>query len=272
MPLKLTEFFAIPTNKRSTNDYEAMFDDFIKSAGGCRISDKYEIPQGKQNADYYFDLNSNEVIVELKQITRYTQHNTVDNYFSKLLQKGKVKNFDKLPDGKIGITPASLTDREWDRFYRKFCPAVESGLRKAANQLKNTISIIPSSDRKQFKGVVFLNSGNFNLPTDLLSQFVERKVKFEWKRGNFKSIDFVNCFTVDMYTSKGHPLNSRIIVRSTKDAELVRTAFYLQESWCSYFATSFGMTIEKIETEQSQDLELQLSHPFEGKIRYVKTS
>lgn len=269
MTARIVHLLATPTTERAADAYEAMFDEFIGFAGGQRVSAMCVVPVGKQNADYHITHTTTDLLLELKQIAKYDSKNTVDRYFSDLLRQGKVKSVRDLGNGKVQIDPSSLTNSDWHRFYRKFRPSVEKGLREAANQLKDTMTFIPCSEKRHIKGVVFLNSGDFNLPTNLLYRLVERKAKLEWKQGNFKSIDFVSCFTVDMYTSTVHPLHSRHIARSTNDAEIVSAVHHLVESWLSYFATAFGMTVEKLTEAQSQESRLELSQPFGGKIQWI---
>ncbi len=45
-----------------------MCDDFIESSGGSRVIDRFTIPSGKQNADYWLEFGDAEMLVELKQV------------------------------------------------------------------------------------------------------------------------------------------------------------------------------------------------------------
>ena len=67
MTNKLTNLLSTSTPERTVNDYEEMYDDFVNFAGGSRIDKKFEIPDKKKNADYYFDLDHFEIILELKR-------------------------------------------------------------------------------------------------------------------------------------------------------------------------------------------------------------
>jgi hypothetical protein len=70
------------------------------------------------------------------------------------------------------------------------------------------------------KGIMLLNTGDYNLPTDLLARLIEWKMKREWHDGHFRSLDFVSCATVDLVRRGQNPFHSRHIVRSLAD-ELV---------------------------------------------------
>lgn len=91
MTNKLTNLLSTSTSERTVKDYEEMYDDFVSFAGGSRIDKKFEIPDKNKNADYYFDLDQFEIILELKQLSKYCKFNTVDQYFSSQLSKKKIK-------------------------------------------------------------------------------------------------------------------------------------------------------------------------------------
>lgn len=272
MPNKLTELISIPTLQRKATDYEAMCDDFVRSSLGVRISDKFNIPDNVKNADYLFNINEIEIILELKQITKFDKTESITQYFDEKLKQGKVRNFRKLSDNIIEINPNSFSKSEWNDFYKRFRPSITNNLKKAAQQLRDTDKFLPISKKPRIKGVFLLNSGDYNLPTDLLFRLIEWKMKREWKIGNFKSIDFVSCVTIDLYKENQSPLYARHIARTTQDAELVSVVKNIYEKWIHYAANAFGLKVTK-NYPKSLSTETQVvdtSTSFLGKILFEK--
>lgn len=271
MSNELKQLLALPTLKRTTQLYEEVYDDFIKYAGGTRLTDKFNIPDGKDNADYIFYLNDCEIILELKQVTKYEKDNSIDEYFQKELKKGKLQNFKKLNDNKIQITPESLSKSEWNRFYKKFRPAIPRDLNKANTQLKETETFIHEANKIRFKGVMLINSNDYNLPTDLLFRLIESKVKKEWKMDNYSSIDFVSCTTIDMFKNNQNPLYAKHITKTADNPLLINAIRYLYEKWISYVADALNMKFTK-EEEQAllEEVQIDLVKPFQGKILFNK--
>jgi hypothetical protein len=270
MANKLKSLLSLPTLKRTVKDYESMYDDFVHFANGSRIDKKFAIPDGKKNADYHFDLDQFEIILELKQLNKYSKFNTVDQYFSEQLSKGKIKRFERLPNNEIRISPDSLGKSDWNDFYKRFRPSVSNNLKDAAIQLRDTEAFLPPAQKRRIKGVMLINSGDFNLPTDLLFRLIEWKMKREWKMKSFRSIDFVSCTTIDMYKENQHPLYARHIARSTQDNALVTAVHYLYDRWIHYAALALGLEVhycEKVQDEdEDEDAKIDLSQPFLGKI------
>jgi hypothetical protein len=269
MTSKLSELLCMPPSERTPQIYERMFDEFICSVGGSRVEDSFTVPAGKKNADYWVEFEGAELILELKQLAKYVPTKTVSDYFSDLINDGAVRSASPVSPGVLRVGPESLSAADWDRFYRKFRPSVESSLRHAAIQLKDTDGFIPRGGKRRFRGAFFLNSGDFNLPTDLLFRLVERKVKLEWKGGKYGALDFVSCATIDMFSSEVHPLHARHIARSTADRELVATVRWLYEAWLAYVGSVVGFVVEKVaEKEVAETRFTSLSAPFVGKIQW----
>jgi len=268
MANKLTNLLSLPTLKRTVIDYEEMYDDFVNFSGGSRISGKFQVPGGKKNADYHFDLEQFEIVLELKQLSKYSASGTVDQYFSKRLSEGKIRRFEYLPNNQIRINPDSLEKSDWNDFYRRFRPAVSNNLKDAAIQLRDTEGFLPPAQKRRIKGVMLINSGDFNLPTDLLFRLVEWKMKHEWKMEHFHSIDFVSCTTIDMYRENQHPLHSRHIARTTQDNDLVAAVHYLYDRWVYYAASALGLEVHYSERIQDEKVQPELGRPFAGKIVY----
>lgn len=268
MSNNLLNLLATPVAERSDYAYERMCDDFVKYAGGIRISDEYEIPHGAYNADYLFKLNEREIILELKQVVKYDKGLSVNEYFIEEINNGNVKYFRQVEKDKIEITPDSLSKSEWNKFYKNFRPSVTTNLKKAANQLRDTNKFLPTSKRPRIKGVFILNSGDYNLPTDLLFRLIEWKMKREWKMGCFRSIDFVSCTTIDMYKENQNPLYGRHIVRTMENSELSAAAKFIYQKWIEYASTQLGSEILKgeLKTNSSEDLEIDTNTPFLGKL------
>lgn len=265
---KIAELLAMNPSLRTPEVYEAMYDEYIESAGGCRVDSTYTIPVGKKNADYRIESDFHDVLLELKQLTKYVKSDTVSSYFAGLLAAEKVIGAPSTTSTSLRISPASLSHEEWNRFYQKYRPSVETSLRKAAVQLRETDEFMTQSSKRRLKGVVFLNSGDYNLPTDLLFRLVESKVKREWKEHKFKSIDFVACVTVDMYCPETHPLHSRHIARSLADRSVVDTIRQLHEKWLSYVACGFGHEVKRAELDATPDAPREIPLSFAGKIQW----
>jgi len=80
---------------------------------------------------------------------------------------------------------------------------------------------LPSTKIPRLKGLILINSNDYNLPTDLMFRLIEWKLKKEWKMGYFTSIDFVSCAaTIDMYKQNQTPLYARHIIRTEDNPEI----------------------------------------------------
>jgi len=180
----LSALLRTPTILRRAADYEQMFDDFAAHAGGGRVTDIFDLPGRVKNPDYHFALADCELLVELKQISAYRPEDTTDAYFAKLLAQGRVRRYSSISATQVRIEPDSLSESDWARFYRKFRPSITKHLGKAAQQLKETDALLTSpSGKPRFCGLVLINSGDYNLPLDLMFRLVEWRVKREWKAG-----------------------------------------------------------------------------------------
>ncbi|EGF91715.1 hypothetical protein ABI_01450 [Asticcacaulis biprosthecium C19] len=249
------------------SDYESVYDDFVRFAEGSRIDHRFEIPPGTLNADYHFDRVNFDVILELKQIYKYGKEDTVDQYFSKRLEEGKLKNFIRLSNNQIRIEPKSLSESDWNHFYKKFRPSVAGQLDKAARQLKQTANFLPVTDKPQVCGVVLLNTGDFNMSTDVAFRLVEWHMKREWKRGSYRKIDFVTCVTMDFVQEGQTPLYGRHIARRVEDENVVEAIRYLYDRWIYYVAEGYGLTVEFDPNGVVEDTAPSLSPSMRGKLQ-----
>lgn len=267
MSNKLSTLLKIPTLECDAISYEEIYDDFIQYAGGIRLTDKFSVPNKKDNADYLFYLEDREIILELKQVTKYEKYNSIDEYFTKELKKGKLNKFRRIGGDKIEISPDSLPKSEWNRFYKRFRSSITTNLNKASSQIKDTESFISPPIKRRFKGVILINTNDYNLSTDLFFRLIEWKVKKEWKIGKYSSIDFVSCTTIDMYKKGQSPLYARHIVRTIENSLLVSAVTYLYEKWLHYVSHALNMTVSKIENEELlEKAQFDLATPFQGKI------
>jgi len=265
----LAAFLRTPVTDRRPEAYERVFDDFVRYAGGGRVADRFEIPAQVRNADYHFDLEDFEILLELKQINKYGAARTADAYFSKLIEQGRVLRLRPLSDGQARIDPESLPPNEWRKFYKSFRPSITDHLDKASRQLKQTDRLLRAEGGKpRFCGVMLINSGDYNLPLDLMYRLVEWRTKNMWKSGRYSKLDFVSCLTIDMIREGQHPLQGRHIGR-TADATLTRAVHYIYDRWLFYCADAIGMELEFRPHETMADPPLQLSGQFQGKIRRV---
>jgi hypothetical protein len=269
MPNRLTTLLEMPPSSRTAAHYETVFDDFVRFAGGHRLSECVSIPPGRLNADYHFEFDDAEIILELKQVNAYRPSRTVDEYFAKLIRDGSMRGFETLPDGRARISPNSLNDRQWHSFYSTFRSSVSDHLKTAARQLKSTHALLPSHRRRRIQGVVLINSGDFNLPTDLLLRLVEWWLKREWKMGRCGSIEFVRCHAIDMVRDGQNPLYARHIARRATDEPAVAALRYLHDRWVQYGADAIGATVEFLEGAVADEATPDLSGRFRGKIRFL---
>ena len=85
------ELLAKDTLARDVRDYEAVYDDFIRYAGGVRVSERFDVPKNHDNADYYIECEGYDCILELKQVQKYLT-DTIDSYFDQLWRNGELRN------------------------------------------------------------------------------------------------------------------------------------------------------------------------------------
>jgi hypothetical protein len=200
-----------------------MFDDFAAQAGGGRVTDRFDLPDRVKNPDYYFAFAECDLLLELKQISAYRPGDTVDSYFGNLLHQGKVRKATRISATQLQVEPDSLNPSDWARFYRKFRPSITKHLGKAARQLKETDAILPRQPhRPRFCGLLLINSGDYNLPLDLMFRLVEWRTKREWQAGKFSKLDFVSCLTVDLIRADQHPMQGRHTARAPPGRPLGR--------------------------------------------------
>ncbi len=254
---------------RTAEDYERVHDDFVSFAGGARLTDRFEVPVGCKNVDYYFEGDGWELLLELKQVRAFRPSRTVEQYFEQLIAAGRVRQVEHLGSGRVRITPQSLTRREWNLFYKNFCPTVSDALKKAARQLKATAEFLPPSLKRRIGGVILINSGNFNVSNELMLRFVEWRMKREWKGGHYQAIDFVRCHAMDMIHDQQNPLQGRQIARSAADALVVSVVRHLYDRWLHYGAAAVGAKVEFIEGECEPEVKADVSRRFQGKIQFV---
>jgi hypothetical protein len=265
----LTYLLETRSVSRTVENYERTFDDFIAFAGGRRLEEAVEIPPGMLNADYLVETEAIDLVVELKQVNAYAKANSVDGYFEKLLCQGQVRNPKRTSATHIRIEPDSLTTAQWSHFYAKFRPNVPRQLDKAARQLKASAELVPPTYKPRAYGVVLVNTGDYNLPVDLMHRLVEFHTKRKWRVGRFSHVDFVMCVMMDMIKTGQHPLHGRCLVRTLEDAALGHGVHHLYDRWIHYGAAAVGAEVVFEPTKHPEETPLQLSGGVTGKI--VKT-
>lgn len=270
MANELSALLRTPPLQRRAPDYEKVCDDFVSFAGGSRVEKRFIVPRNTRNADYYFDQGDYDLILELKQISTFRPVDTVDAYFSARLREGKVKRFTPLGNGKIRIEPDSLTLSDWNHFYKRFRPSITTQLDKAASQLKATDAFLPATRARRIRGAMLVNSGDYNLSTDLLFRLVEWRVKDKWKNGRYSALDFVTCVTLDLLLEDRHPFHGRHIVRTMDDSMLEDAVTHLYDRWIHYGADAIGATVRFDPTTQVGDDPIKVSTPVRGKRRWVE--
>jgi len=244
-----------------------MFDDFVLRLGGGRVTDRLALPSRVKNSDYYLPLEDCELLLELKQISVYRPGDTVDAYFEKLLRQGKLRSWTRASPTQMHIGPESLSASDWDRFYGKFRPSITDHIKKGARQLKETDMLLATDPRRpRFCGLLLINSGDYNLPLDLMFRLVEWRSKREWHRGFFSKLDFASCLTVDLMRADQHPMQARHIVRPEAHALLPEAVRMFYERWLHYYAAAIGAMVEFKPHAPVRDAPLVLSGAFAGKL------
>ena len=266
----LADLLRTPTTSRRAVDYEHMFDDFARASGGERVDRLFALPSHLKNPDYSFEFANCDLLLELKQINGYREGDTVDAYFGKLIAQGKVRTPVPAVGSQLRLEPDSLSRAEWTQFYKKFRPSVSRHLEKAAKQLKQTDAALPGTPtRPRICGLLLINSGDFNLPLDLMFRLVEWRTKREWKNGNFSKLDFVSCLTVDLIRDEQNPMQGRHIVRPKPHPSVPPVIYHIYDRWIRYYAAAIGAEVSFQPDAEMADPPLQLSGGARGKIRMV---
>jgi hypothetical protein len=263
----LGALLSTPPRGRLALSYERMFDDFVERSGGERVNVRFNLPSHVKNPDYYFVLPDCELLLELKQISNYRPDDTVDAYFTNLRRLGKVLSAEQAGPMQWRIGPESLSPADWARFYLKFRPSVSKHLEKAARQLRETDALLPrQGNRPRFCGLLLINSGDYNLPLDLMFRLVDWRTKREWKSGKFSKLDFVSCLTVDLMRANQNPMQGRHIIRPEPPVGLPGTIRLIYEHWLHYYAEAIGACVEFHPEMKTVDPPLSLSGGYAGKI------
>lgn len=264
----LRSLLEIDPSIRRVDAYEGVFDDFIAFSGGCRVTDIAQIAKGVKNADYVLEADEARLIIELKQISKYDRVKSVDEYFSDLLRQGRIISPPPMGSRKLHIGPGSLSPSEWTRFHREFRPRIPKSLDTAARQIKATPKILPLTTKRTIGVAILVNTGDYNLPVDLMFRIVERHAKAKWKVGRFSSLDAILCLSMDMLKNGQHPLHGRAIARDAADKQVAGSAHYLFDRWVHYGAAAVGASVQFTPGLLTAD-PFQLGGGIDGKIRLV---
>lgn len=266
---KLKELMAKPTTARTTDDYEGVMNDLVAFAGGHRIEDVFQVP-GQRNADYYFDCADFDCVMELKQAWAYDGKKTVQSFFDGMFREGRIV----VPDGvsvgsEMTVDNTNMAPRDWAHFYKKFRPSVVGALGDADRQLRITDGWLPKRRPVRIKGVFVLNSGDFNLPSDLLGRIVAKKVQREWRGGHFENTDFAMSGALDMYLPGQHPWSMHQLVRDQRP-ELNNFAWHLKDKWIRYAAAELGFQVEFTPRPGASTTPeyREVVTPYQGKIQF----
>ncbi len=254
---------------RAVQDYENVFDDFIAFAGGERVDANAKIPQGALNADYVLEAVDARLIIELKQVSKYQASNSVDEYFSDLLRRNRIRNPRFIGPERLHLDTESLANDDWERFYRRFRPQIPGALDKAARQVKATSALLPGRAHPTVGVAVLLNTGDFNLPVDLMFRIAERHARAKWKVGRFSALDVILCIAMDLVKSGQHPLHGRMMVRDANDPFLASAAHHLFDRWIHYGAAAIGAEVTFTPGEVETD-PMQLSGGMTGKLHWTR--
>jgi hypothetical protein len=271
MPGKLKALMEMEPGARTTVEYEGVMDDLVAFAGGHRLENAVGVPKLQRNADYYFDCTEFDCVMEFKQIRTYDTRRTVESFFAKMMREGRIiVPPGTAPGTKMTVDNSNMSASNWSYFYKKVRPSVVDQLCDADRQLRCTDAWLPRHRPSRIKAVFLLNSGDFNLPIDLLGRIVRKKVSKEWHGGHFTNLDYVMCGAFDMHRPGEHELRSHHLVRDYRP-ELEAFPCYLHDKWIRYTAAELGLQVEftpdPTATTWPEPEYLEVVAPYKGKLR-----
>lgn len=144
----------------------------------------------------------------------------------------------------LHIGPGSLSPSERTRFHREFRPRIPKSLDTAARQIKATPKILPLTTKRTIGIAILVNTGDHNLPVDLMVRIAEYHAKAKWKFGRFSTLDTILCLSMDMLKNGQHPLHGRAIARDAADRQIAEGAYYLFDRWVRYGAAAVGASVQ----------------------------
>jgi hypothetical protein len=262
-------------NMRTAEEYEGVMDDFVEFAGGHRLGNLFEIPKGngRRNADYYFDCGDFDCIMELKQVRAYDEQKTIESFWRRMEREQRFMVPPGTPVGtQFTVDRTNMSSRNWSYFYDKIRPNVVEMLKDADRQLRITDSWLPRQHPARLKAAFILNSGDFNLPIDMLGQIIRKKVNKEWQLGRFRNLDYTMCGSFDMHRLGENQLRAHHHVRESRP-EIYTLARYMFDKWIRYTAEELGMSVEVTPADDpsaastSDSPYIEMMAPYRGKLR-----
>lgn len=251
-----------PTTNRTDIAYEAVFDEFIYTLGGRKL-DSEKAP-ARRSADYFVRLGTVSAIIELKQL--FEQTSSLFDVATLLLTQGKISSgliYDAA-GGVAGLTPKTLTDRDRYRLYARWGRILDDKLKEANRQIKSASHSL-LSEGPSVKGVVILNTGNYQFTTSRISNVAGVFLHKQWGRNHYNHIDFAVGLSVDLFKEGGNPLSGAAIARPTKKETCSSFLHEFLKSWTSYlscgFEKSFSFAVEYTKDPIVDDV------PYKGKVQ-----
>ncbi len=268
----LRRLLETPTLERATFNYEQMFDEFVRGAGGCRVEEIISVPVGTKNADYYFRFADCELILELKQVTAPHRKLTVNDYFAKQIHERSIRPVKVAKVGSDIQYTVKPTARQMSTLAEKFRPAIPEHMKKAARQLKETDQMLPETGLPRFGGILLVNTNDYDLPLDLMHSIAHIEGHRQWKDGRFSKLDFVSCYVVDLFIEGQSPMQGVHVARSLESDILTGAIRFVFEQWLVYYGEAIGAQIwfdpEGLEPQHTRIVD----KPFSGKIQLTKAT
>lgn len=180
-------------NKPDHNfEIEALFDEFINTVGGERVSEFVGKSPKFENADYIFE--EHKIIIELKEIqTEYDKPEIIYNHLHKLLNRLSNEEANKLHES-LDSQEQFLNLPEWFKidFNKYFRPQVSRVLKKANLQIKTTKEHFKISKNN---GVLFLVNDYFTGVNPLMFMAIISEILLH----SYSSIDCIVFLNINRY-------------------------------------------------------------------------
>jgi len=236
----------------------------MHSVGGRKLDiDKRQL---RRSADYFVRFAGISGIIELKQLFEQTPsliQVAADLFKENKISSGLVRD---IAGGITGLAPAKLTDRDRYRLYARWGRILDSKLKEANKQIKSTARSL-SSKEEIVKGIIILNTGNYQFTTSRISNVMGVFLHKQWNEDHYNDIDFAVGLTVDLFREGQNPLSGTAIARPTKRDICSEFLQEFLKAWTSYlscgFEKSFSFSVDYTKEAIVDDI------PYTGKVQRV---
>lgn len=273
----LANLLSLDPSQRDRSAHEAVFDEFVRSMGGFRVTERYPVKHSEKNADYIVPTPTVDMIVELKQLGDDGARGSIPEYFLSRKASGAISQQLIPNEHDFTLSGPDLGPFEWNMFHRQFRPNLLALLKQANRQLKQTNARIGPTGRRRIKVAWLLQTGDRHLTVDLVTRLALTCVKREWDGGFFRSLESVACGAWDhvsnphvrmsplpgKYSPISSPLTFRSIMREPDEA-LEGAMQSLHDSWLRYIAAEVGGEVRTLSVngQQGTGIYLPVGHPL----------